>query len=471
MAQTINSNSSECLVSKEISTQEIIEKLKSNTNANVRTQNQQGVEIQSPKIVESQSIQTVENQLNESQSVRKHSEENFSTNSEANQNTENNSVVIQNNAPENVDINEEPEQKCPCGKKFPSVILKEGGQLTKSGWVECETCLTWYHSHCAGIIQKSGESLTTKTFTCSPCIVKQVELLKKNLSTLNQNSCLNFDSHTKSGNYKVKQKKADRTYAETKLPPEEDKKFIVIVDSVTRTFNSSVLIKQEIAKYYKEIEIKHCYQLVRGGIAIHVNNEESEKTLLNTWPTGAFGTPTKLNSHKPTRSKNIKSIVIKQVDPKLDHKEICEDLKERYNNKDIRTRRFYKNRNPLSIVKVTATTDLINQWLDKEVILFDQVKPCEKYRYKYIPTRCYTCQRFGHTSKICFSLPRCAKCGKDHLTADCEETTPFCVNCKSDHTADDPQCLSFLSRQRKGAERRRKEKENNFNTNSQNIDY
>ena len=82
----------------------------------------------------------------------------------------------------------------------------------------------------------------------------------------------------------------------------------------------------------------------------------------------------------------------------------------------------------------------------------------------YMPT-------FWHTSKICFSLPRCAKCGKDHLTADCEETTPFCVNCKSDHTADDPQCPSFLSRQRKGAERRRKEKENNFNTNSQNIDY
>ena len=95
MAQTNSNNISECLVSKEISTQEIIEKLKSNTNANVRNQNQQSVESESPKIVESQSIKAVENRPNKNQSVEKHSEENLSTNSEVNQKAENTSIAIQ----------------------------------------------------------------------------------------------------------------------------------------------------------------------------------------------------------------------------------------------------------------------------------------------------------------------------------------------------------------------------------------
>ena len=109
MAQTNSNNISECLVSKEISTQEIIEKLKSNTNANVRNQNQQSVESESPKIVKSQSIKAVENQPNKNQRVEKHSEENLSTNSEVNQKAENNSIAIQSIEPENIPLNEEAE--------------------------------------------------------------------------------------------------------------------------------------------------------------------------------------------------------------------------------------------------------------------------------------------------------------------------------------------------------------------------
>ena len=116
---------------------------------------------------------------------------------------------------------------------------------------------------------------------------------------MKKNSCLNFDSKTKNNTYKVK-KRSERTYIETRVPPSKEKKYIVIVDGVTKKLNSSVLIKEEIAKFYKEITIKHCYQLVRGGIAIHVEDKESEETLLKPWPTGAFGTDKKLISHRPS---------------------------------------------------------------------------------------------------------------------------------------------------------------------------
>ena len=39
---------------------------------------------------------------------------------------------------------------------------------------------------------------------------------------------------------------------------------------------------------------------------------------------------------------------------------------------------------------------------------------------------------------------------------DCEETTHHCVNCKGDHPAYDSHCPSFITRQKKGAKRRKK---------------
>ena len=349
---------------------------------------------------------------------------------------------------------DENERECPCGEKDSPVIIKKG-KIETDFWTQCEKCNTWWHQHCAGVIQKSGESNLPEHFECSVCITKQIAELQKHLSNLKKNSCLNLDNQNKNKTYKIKQKK-ERTYAETKTPPPEEKNLIVIVDGVTKNYLSSANIKQEIAKYYPEIKIEHCYQLVKGGISIHIKDKESEKTLLDPWPSGAFGTDTKLNSHRPSFH-NKKSIVVKQVDPNLNHKDLCEQLKTTYNITELKTRRFYKNRNPLPIIKITGNTETIDHWLKEGIKISQQVKPCEPYRYKYIPTRCLRCQRFGHTSKICFSLPRCAKCGEDHSSLECDKTEFHCVNCKNNHPAYDPLCPSFLTRQRKGIERRQKE--------------
>ena len=124
---------------------------------------------------------------------------------------------------------------------------------------------------------------------------------------------------------------------------------IVIVDGVTKNYLSSTNIKQEIAKYYPEIKVEHCYQLVNKGISFHVKDRESERNLLSLWPTGVFGIETKLKSHSPSFH-NRKSFVVKQVDPNLNHTDLCDQLKAKYNNTDLITGRFFKNRKPLPII-------------------------------------------------------------------------------------------------------------------------
>ena len=125
------------------------------------------------------------------------------------------------------------------------------------------------------------------------------------------------------------------------------------MDCVTKNYLSSTNIKQEIAKFYPEIKVEHCYQLVKGGISIHIKDKESEKTLLSPWPTGVCGTETKLKSHSPSFY-NRKFLVVKKVDPNLNHKDLCDQLKANYNTTDLITRRFFINRKPLPMIKITS---------------------------------------------------------------------------------------------------------------------
>ena len=58
----------------------------------------------------------------------------------------------------------------------------------------------------------------------------------------------------------------------------------------------------------------------------------------------------------------------------------------------------------------------------------------------YVPPalQCYKCRRFGdHIAKFCRSKERCARCGQEHPTKDCqvEKKDYKCVNCKESHSA------------------------------------
>ncbi|GFW95131.1 uncharacterized protein TNCV_1497701 [Trichonephila clavipes] len=63
-------------------------------------------------------------------------------------------------------------------------------------------------------------------------------------------------------------------------------------------------------------------------------------------------------------------------------------------------------------------------------------------------TQCYKCNNFYHTAANCFMKPRCIKCGKEHMTKDCNITqrieNPYCINCHVyGHTACYTKCPRF----------------------------
>lgn len=69
--------------------------------------------------------------------------------------------------------------------------------------------------------------------------------------------------------------------------------------------------------------------------------------------------------------------------------------------------------------------------------------------YKRI-NRCFKCQAYGHVAVGCTKQTRCAGCGEDHDTRNCESATIRCVNCNSEaHRADSPQCSAFQEYKKK----------------------
>ncbi|XP_046684447.1 uncharacterized protein LOC124370199 [Homalodisca vitripennis] len=60
------------------------------------------------------------------------------------------------------------------------------------------------------------------------------------------------------------------------------------------------------------------------------------------------------------------------------------------------------------------------------------------------PQRCFRCQKFGHSSKVCQNKELCVQCGKgDHNEKTCN-IEPFCVNCKGKHSAASRNCKIYL---------------------------
>ena len=59
------------------------------------------------------------------------------------------------------------------------------------------------------------------------------------------------------------------------------------------------------------------------------------------------------------------------------------------------------------------------------------------------PLRCFKCQRFGHSAKICKSATTvCHKCGETEHEGECRNG-PKCVNCTEDHPTSSKECPIF----------------------------
>lgn len=60
--------------------------------------------------------------------------------------------------------------------------------------------------------------------------------------------------------------------------------------------------------------------------------------------------------------------------------------------------------------------------------------------------QCARCQLYGHTKKYCKRLPRCIKCGNDHLSNTCQKdksTPATCALCSGNHPANYKGCVVY----------------------------
>ena len=55
------------------------------------------------------------------------------------------------------------------------------------------------------------------------------------------------------------------------------------------------------------------------------------------------------------------------------------------------------------------------------------------------PMRCFKCQKYGHSSRVCNSKSICRKCGKDDHEGQCSGPD-YCVNCTGAHAASSKDC-------------------------------
>ena len=108
-------------------------------------------------------------------------------------------------------------------------------------------------------------------------------------------------------------------------------------------------------------------------------------------------------------------------------------------------KRFASNGRLLPVMKASfSNMDDVCQILEKGVCIGHMyIKPM-KYQPIKQPTRCFNCNKFGHTASFCKSKTCCAKCSEQHKTNECTSNNKKCCNCNMEHPAFDKNCQVFL---------------------------
>ena len=261
------------------------------------------------------------------------------------------------------------EEECPCGKKEPACKWNQAPLLVTEEnppeipWVFCEYCNSWWHLHCSGLVDKTGNLFTLDHFICIRClykdsfmpketIISSEEFTEKSQSTksscdksnkqgtnkTDKNCCIPAEAQRPTeSNILVNNKKGNNCHKPTEAERPADNnslvsdtpEYIVIIDRIDFTFRTSIDILKEIQKVYKEITPLHCYPLPKGGIAIHVETQEEEQVLLSEWPIGSFRTQRKVHPHKP-KSTHKKTLIIKSISADKTDEDLKEDLEKTY---------------------------------------------------------------------------------------------------------------------------------------------
>ncbi len=331
--------------------------------------------------------------------------------------------------PSQITVNENADQRnrCPC--------LADENQP----WIMCSECDQWWHSKCSGLSQSQFAfhcKNSDAEFRCAFCSVKGIknsQITSQLIHILRQSSIANQKP--------IPDDSVNVTSTEESQCAQEH---IVILDKVAtpRDFIDSSDIKREINRCKPDLKVKHAYSLPAGGIALHLQTREAEKTALAPWPEDAFGA--NVQAHKPNRCQPNPTVVVKNINTSHTEQELEKSLKLKYGD-EVSVKRLWSNRSdsPLPIIKVTLNQEVYSTVLKDGISVLNRDHKCyPKHTYKVV--RCYNCQKFGHISKTCKHISRCQNCAEHHDSADTVcRAKPCCANCGGSHQAYSTKCPEY----------------------------
>lgn len=161
----------------------------------------------------------------------------------------------------------------------------------------------------------------------------------------------------------------------------------------------------------------------------------------------------KLNDHKidyyiinPISKHPIK-VLIKGLPRNMSIDTIKNELiSQHYEVEKVAQLRSFRDRQPLPMFQIQLTPEAnVDKIYEIKTMFFLDVEVV-KYEKPNRVNQCHRCQNFGHSSTNCQMQQRCVKCGKDHITADCQQTqneAPTCANCNGPHPASWRGCKLF----------------------------
>ena len=96
-----------------------------------------------------------------------------------------------------------------------------------------------------------------------------------------------------------------------------------------------------------------------------------------------------------------------------------------------------RNGEPNTVMIFSLNDDSnIKELLRDGIIIHGSRKQVREYiDRKKLLTRCYNCNKFGHTTKQCKTSKKCPRCNKENCTGNCDKACWKCTNCGGNHSA------------------------------------
>lgn len=156
-------------------------------------------------------------------------------------------------------------------------------------------------------------------------------------------------------------------------------------------------------------------------------------------------------------------LILKGVNTDITEQEITQDLREQGYHSIISTKRFTKStaNGPIPIPVVSIRLSNLghaNQLLNHGLTIgYTRVRVEKPHNTGEIPTRCYKCQKYGHTAIRCQESPVCAICANKDCPAignrdtRCTNDTK-CANCNGPHPTFARSCPAYKQQAVKATE-------------------